>query len=168
MTKEEEIVKQILTDSDVEKRLKDYFNLMINAVGEDYTSYILSNSSRIKDSLSSFTARFDDVSSLDVMFVLLRAAILSTENKRSNQVVKRLIENGKTNELLHMINSNLSFRRALTKTFMGQCTKTDEQLYGRIRVDNNVIGNLITLKYSEDYLNKHGKKTKVRILKKED
>lgn len=163
MTKQEEMKKEILSDSELDVRLKKYFQYMIKVVGEDYALISLSSEESIKDSIASFTSSFDDVSDVEILCSLIRGAILSSERLKSNLVVRKYITDGNIEDLIILADQNLGFRRALTKTFMKQCYESNEKTFSKKKKEGNALGNLITIKYYEEDL----KRNKVKRLLKD-
>ncbi len=163
MTKQEEMKKEILSDSEVDKKLKKYFQNMIKFAGEDYALISLSSEESVKDSIATFTSKFDDVSDVEILCSLIKGAILSSERLKSNLVVRKFITAGNLEDLVILADENLGFRRALTKTFMKQCYNSNEETFNKKKKEGNALGNLITMEYFEEEL----KRNKVKRLIKD-
>lgn len=150
--------EEMLKETEIDKKLKDYFKNMINVFGEEYAFATLSGKGSIKDKLQYFSSCFDDYSDVDILCALIKSSIISNEIKKSNLIVKRFISEGCLSELIYCADTNISLRRALIKTFMRQCYSTNKETYEKKKIEGNSLGDLLSLFYFEDGLKKNGVK----------
>ena len=146
MERFEKIKMEVLKDSKEDIKLKNYFNRINNIVGEDYASLTLSANESIKKSLSNFTSDLEDIKEENIIFSLLKSAVLSNDKHNSSvAAAKYLIEKGSIEDLITAVNVNLSFRKALTKVFIKQSHRTYERIYELKNDNDNTLGELLSL-----------------------
>lgn len=142
----------LLQETYNEKLLKSYFIKLNNIVGEDYTISTLSSDKDIKTSLNYYSSSFQNIDNNDIVFVLLKSALLSNDKNYYNDVIKEKISVGELQDLVFLVNENLGFRRSLTRTFIRQSEKTNEELYDELDNKENALRDLSTLNFYEEIL----------------
>ena len=155
----------ILEDSEIDIKLKNYFDKMINFVGEDYTCESLNVSESIQQSIATFSDNFDDVNDNDIIFSLLKSAILSNNNSYSVYCVKQLVSENKIDELLTLANEDFHFRRELVRNSMNQCLSSNLSLFNRLLNSDEAYVRLYNLL---EYQNSLKDKEKEYKLKREN
>lgn len=165
MNKFMEIKNAVLKESETDNKLKNYFKKMINLVGEEYTLVSLSQYEGLKDSVSRFSFDFEDTSDDDLAFSLLKGAILSNGENNCINLVREFIKNGELEDLLFISKTNLGFRRELTRAFMQTCYESFQEAYSKRDSEKNQIGDLLSLKYFEESLNKKKEQKNVLLAK---
>ena len=142
----------LLQESKNELLLKTYFNKLNEIVGEDYSSLTLTSDGDIKKSLSMFSSKFNDVENEEIVFILLKSAMLSNDDNYYNNVVKEKISLGDISTIVYLVEENLGFRRSLTKTFIKQSNKSNKELYDNVLEKENVLRDISTLNFYEENL----------------
>lgn len=142
----------LLKESENELLLKGYFYKLNKIVGEDYAISTLSSNNDIKTSLEFYTSHLDNIESDDIAFILLKSILLSNDNNYYSNVVKEKISLGELNDVVYLVNSNLGFRRSLTRTFIRQCDKSNKELFNSLDNKEKVIDELSVLSFYEGIL----------------
>lgn len=143
---------EILRENEVDIKLKDYFKKLIDMVGYDYALVSLSTEDDIKDSISSFSSQFDEVTNMELTISLLRSNIISGDS--NNEFVKRLLASQNFEDLIFLVNHNFGIRRAMTREFMNHCYESNESTYEKRNNKKNALRQLENLKLFEQKINK--------------
>ena len=144
----------IVKENETELKLKEYFKKLIDLAGYDYALVTLSTEDSIKDSITSFSNRFDNCTDLELTMALLKAGIL--EGQQKDKIVKSLIEDQHYEDLAFLVNYNFGIRRALTRDFMNHCYESNESTYEKKDNKEEILARLATLKTFEETI-KHEK-----------
>ena len=119
MSKNYNFKEEILKDSETEIQLKLYLSKLNMFLGEEIATSALSTRNDIVESLNLLTSKFEDKNSLEIAFILLRSAILSSNNNNYYiQVLKNKLAYGELQDMLDLVNTNVAFRKCLTKTII--------------------------------------------------
>ena len=153
MSKNYNFKEEILKDSETEIQLKSYLSKLNMFLGEEIAVSALSTRNDIVESLNLLTSKFEDKNSLEIAFILLRSAILSSNNNNYYiQVLKNKLAYGELQDMLDLVNTNVAFRKCLTKTLICQSKKTDKELYYELDNKEHVIEDLDNLKFYEQVI----------------
>lgn len=137
---------EVLKETEMDKKLKNFFKKMINITGEGYASITLSTEESIKDSLTRFSEDFDDVDEDEIIFALIKAALISNDyDSDSIDLAKQIVKEKKIDDLIFLIDYNFYFRKEITKNYMSQCLETNLQTYKKSYEENSTINNLLIL-----------------------
>lgn len=148
MSEQNIIVKKLLEEQEIDLRLKAFFKHLDSFVGEDYACLVLSSDISITESLKMFSKKFDDVSDIDIIISLLKASVISNDkDSYINNLVKDYINNGDFEELIDLVNKNLSVRKMLTRNFIRSSYSDNYRIYSKKNDDDNTLGNVLSLKY---------------------
>ncbi len=143
---------EVLKEEQLDKKLKYYFRKLLSVVGEEYAIVTLSTEETVKDSITSFSKDFDDEYDIDIKLALIKASLISNNyNSYGNDLVRKLVQDNKIDDLLEYIDINYNLRRSLTKNFIDQCYDTNLQTYEKRTGENSTISDLLLLsKYVDD------------------
>ena len=165
MGKKWELKEQILKESETEKELKEYLLKMNMFMGEDVANSLLSYSDDIVESLNMYTNKFASKKSREIAFILLRGAILSSNNNNYYiQVIKNKLSFGEFQDMLDLININNGFRKCLTRNLINEAKYTDRELYEKLENKEHVLEDLDNLRFYEQIKNE--KEKEARLVRK--
>lgn len=157
--------QEVLKESDTEELLKDYLSKINMFLGEDVAVSSLSTNDDIIQSLNALTTRFENNKSMDIAFILLRGAVLSSNKKNFYvQDIKNLISYGEFQTMLDLIYTNPAYRKGLTRNLICQSKETDEELYNKLENKEHIIEDLDNLRFYEHIKNEKMKEARL-ILK---
>ena len=142
-------LKELLAESDIEIKLRDYFVKMSELVGEEYTCLTFAERRSVKSSLSIFSYGFESYTDDDITIALLKRALLSKKNQSTINIVKELVSKNEIYSLLLLSELNRKFRKDLVINFIEQYSRPNLELYKSVNNKQSALSNLVTLKRYE-------------------
>ena len=153
--------KELLKESDIDTKVKEYFKKVEGFAGSDYAIVSALAENNLKDSLTLFSSSFDGVSNAELTFSFLKSAILSEES--DNKYVETFLNLEDFGSLAFLINENKSVRKSIVKGLVSQCGESFETTYSKSQNQEKVLEQLSKLKEYEDTFNVAKEPTYLRL-----
>lgn len=142
----EEAVKKLLEESSTEQYLKEYFNRIERVYGIDIATETALEKESIKDSIEQYSRISEDVNDLDINLAIIKSIVLSNdEDNICIKYAKEKISDGKVDELIQDIISNIHLRRCYIKIFAENVLIPPVKKYERVKDKPAAINNLANL-----------------------
>ena len=164
MGKNTKLKEELLTESENELLLKSFLRKMGTFMGEEYASCILAMNYDLAESLKSFSDTFReiDITSDEIVFILIKNSLLSRYNNYYSEEVKDRINMGEFQELLSLVKDNNGFKKSLTKTIINNGRQTNKDLFNNLDNKEQVIRQLDDLKFYEEVVKAKTEEVKSR------
>ncbi len=139
----ENFKNELLRERKSESLLKNYLDEKSNIFGEEYVVQLLSSEEDIKEAINSES--FKNLTSNQIIFSLLRIAILSNEKNHITHAVELLIKERKIDDLIEGVKSNYQLRKGLTRIAINESLRFNNQLFERNENKTKALAELAIL-----------------------